>query len=159
MKLIIPGLLPTLNVNSCGVAEYSPLYNVLQPVPCVIGMISMSISNAQRIVGVTVGVGVAVGSIDIVGVIVGVKVGVLVTVGLGVRVILGVGVFVGLTVDVIVGDGVTVAVTVIVGDGVGVINVSQSIITSLANVLLVQGESNLIEMFFVPTDSYDLNAL
>jgi hypothetical protein len=132
---------------------------VLQPFPCVIGIISISISNEQRTVGVIVGVGVDVGFTDTEGVILGVTVGVTEIVGFGVRVTVGVGVFVGETVDVIVGDGVAVAVIVTVGDGVGDTNVSQSIIISLDNVLLVHGESNLIVTFLAPTVSYDLNAL
>jgi hypothetical protein len=84
LKSNVPGLLPTFITNSCGVGEYPPVYNTSQPVPCVIGITSMSISNRQRTVGVTVGVGVEVGSIDTVGVILGVIVGVLVIVGLGV---------------------------------------------------------------------------
>ena len=132
---------------------------VLHSVPSTIGMISTSISNAQSIVGVTVGVGVGVGSIVSVGVIDGVIDGVGVFVGIIVFVGVGVTVFVGVTVAVI--DGVTVfeGVTVIVGVGVCVTKVSQSIIMSLDNELLVQGESNLIVTCFVPTVLYCLNAL
>jgi hypothetical protein len=57
-NVVIPGLLPTLITNSCGNGEYPPKYCTSQPVPCAICMISISISKLQRIVGVTVGVGV-----------------------------------------------------------------------------------------------------
>lgn len=84
LKSNVPGLLPTFNTNSCGVGEYPPVYNASQPVPCVIGITSMSISNKQRTVGVGVNVGVGVGSAVADGVMLGVMVGVVVTVGFGV---------------------------------------------------------------------------
>lgn len=119
----------------------------------------MSISNLQSMVGVIVGVTLGVGSIVIVGVIVGVTLGVGVFVGFTVLVGVGVIVFDGVIVAVIDGVTVIVGVSVFVGVGVGDNKVGQSTITSLDNILLVQGESNLIVIFFVPTLSYDLNAL
>ena len=124
---------------------------MLHPFPCVIGMISISISNLQRTVAVGDIVGVGVTSTDAVGVTVGVAVGVILRVGVTVLVTVGVIVTVRVTVGVTV--GVILYVGVIDGVCVGVADtiLSQSIITSLDNALLVQGESNLIVMFFVPS--------
>jgi hypothetical protein len=145
--------------NDCGVGEYPPEYNVEQPSPVVIDKTSISISNAQRIVGVTLGVGEAVGCGVNVAVILGVIVGVGVGEAFDVRVIVGVivlvGVIVGVTEILGVCDGVLVGV--FVGDGVT--KVSQSTITDLDNVLIVQGDSNLIVIFFVPMVSYVFVAL
>jgi hypothetical protein len=120
---------------------------------------SILISNTQRIVGVIDGVSDGVAPIDNVGVIDGVIVGVLVTVGLGVRVIDGVTVLVGVDVGVCVCVAVIDGVGVIVAGGVGDTKALQSIIVDLDNVLLVQGESNLIVIFLLPLVPYVLNAL
>ena len=119
----------------------------------------MSISNTQRIVGVIDGVGVGVAFIDDVGVIDGVNVGVVVAVGLGVSVLVGVAVFVRVGVGVSVRVAVIDGVGVIVAGGVGDTKALQSIIVDLDNVLLVQGESNLMVMLLLPLVAYVLNAL
>ena len=60
---------------------------------------------------------------------------------------------------VIVGVNVFVGVSVGVGVGVSVTILSQSTITSLDNAFVVQGDSKLIVIFFLPSVEYDLYAL
>ena len=151
LNVNVPAVLAKSITNSCGSGEYPPEYNVEQPLPCVTDITSMLISNEQRTVGVIVGVGDGVAPIDDVGVIVGDNVGVVVTVGFGVRVIVGVAVFVGVCVGVILWVGVIVGVGVNVAGADGGIIISQSTNTDLDRLLFVQGESNLMVIFLLPT--------